>query len=140
MDDGKQILAELVCFASGSTWVVRNHDTRSVEVKHVLDEIEREPGEAVAVGNHKRAEAALTRESKNLAQTGPLPVESGADILDDVGCTIDMGVQLEEVLTLPAEVAALFGGGDAAVDVGSSISARVLLLRAGGRRRAAVGG
>lgn len=89
VDDGKEIFTELVCFSDGSRWVVFNHDTRAVELEHVLDEVEGEPRESVAVGNHKRAEAALTRESKNAAQAGALPVETGADVLDDAGVKLD---------------------------------------------------
>lgn len=118
VDDGKEIFTELVCFSDGSRWVVFNHDTRAVELEHVLDEVEGEPRESVAVGNHKRAEAALTRESKNAAQAGALPVETGADVLDDVGSR-HAGVKLDESGALACEVAALLGRRDAAVEVGA---------------------
>jgi hypothetical protein len=120
-DDGEQVVSELVGRRNIRV-VAENHEAAAALFKEPVDELAGEAAEAVAaVGNHNFSDQAGVDAVQKGDKAGPVPVEAGADVADELVA----GVGGAEVGELPLEVGALVLGADAGV--ADALSRRGLL-------------
>jgi hypothetical protein len=92
--------------------VTVDQDRAAAPGQDIFDEIEREAGESVFVGNHNLCDIAAERSVQKGFKTFALPVDPGGDIGDKAV----VGVFSAKVGDLSVEVSALLFGGDPTVD------------------------
>lgn len=79
MNDREKVLAEFLLGRERSS-SAHDHESATGLLYQVLDEVEGEATEPVAVGDHKLSYVSRKAESKNGTQAGSLPIKSRTDV------------------------------------------------------------
>ena len=117
-DDGEEIVSEFGFgrlefgdAVSAACCLVVNHEFAPGVLEHALDEVEGESTQSVAVGHHNLLDVAVHDAVQNGREACALPVDAGADVLDD----LVVWVLAAEQFDLSLKVLFLLGAGDAGV-------------------------
>ena len=110
--DGEEVVGE-VALVSGTFIATVNHDPSASFREDEVQEVEAETRKPVAVHDHNLRDQAGECSFQKGAQTRPLEVDAGGDVLDE-GVS---RVRFLEVDDLAVEVGALLGAADPCVDV-----------------------